>query len=231
MKWIQFLFALILSLPLIGVQTTSQAQNSGTPPPASNPLSPTPALGSFVQSSNYSSIQSSNPSAAQSSYVLCASDVVQVKVYQEDDLESKLRISRDGTTTFPLIGVINLGGKTVEQAAALIRDELAKDYLVNPQVTVTVLEYAKRRFTVLGQVQKPGSYEIPNEESVSLLEAIAMGGGYTRLANRANILVTRTVAGRKTALTLDVNHAAHDPNTPAFVIQPDDIITVSERIF
>ena len=156
---------------------------------------------------------------------------MQVKVYQEDDLESKLRISRDGTTTFPLIGVINLGGKTVEQAAALIRDELAKDYLVNPQVTVTILEYAKRRFTVLGQVQKPGSYEIPNEESVSLLEAIAIAGGYTRLANRANVIVTRSVAGRKTALSLDVNHATNDPNTPAFVIHPDDIITVSERIF
>jgi polysaccharide export outer membrane protein len=164
-------------------------------------------------------------------YVLCPSDVVQVKVYQEDDLESKLRISRDGTTTFPLIGVINLGGKTVDQAATLIREELAKDYLVNPQVSVSVLEYAKRRFTVLGQVQKPGTYEIPNEESVFFLQAIAMAGGYTRLANRGNVMVTRTIAGRKTAVSLDVNHAASDPNTPQFTILPDDIITVSERIF
>src|SRR6266704_1573923 len=169
------------------------------------------------------------PLAEPQTYILSPNDVVQVKVYQEDDLETKMRIGKDGTTSFPLIGVINLGGKTVAQAADLIRARLADGYLVNPQVTVTVLEYAKRRFTVLGQVQKPGSYEIPNEESVSLLEAIAIAGGYTRLANRANVIVTRSVAGRKTALSLDVNHATNDPNTPAFVIHPDDIITISER--
>src|SRR6185503_5788059 len=120
---------------------------------------------------------------------------------------------------------------TVDQAAALIRDELAKDYLVNPQVTVTVLEYSKRRFTVLGQVQRPGTYEIPNEESVTFLQAIAMAGGYTRLANRSNVTVTRTINNRKPTLSLDVNHATTDPNTPQFTILADDIITVSERIF
>src|SRR5262249_18401978 len=146
MKWIHIVWAFLVSLLLGSIQTPAQAQKSGASQPATT-------SGPASQRFNDLTLQPSNAPAAQpstqSSYVLCASDVVQVKVYQEDDLESKLRISRDGTTTFPLIGVINLGGKTVEQAAALIRDALAKDYLVNPQVTVTVLEYAKRRFTVL----------------------------------------------------------------------------------
>jgi protein involved in polysaccharide export with SLBB domain len=216
----------VLSALLLAPWLATAAQGQNQLPQIAASGSATPAS---VQAS--AAVAATATSETSQSYVLCPSDLVQVKVYQEDDLESKLRISRDGTTSFPLIGVINLQGKTVSQAAALIREELAKDYLVNPQVTVTVLEYAKRRFTVLGQVQRPGTYEIPNEESVVFLQAIAMAGGYTRLANRANVTVTRTIDGRKAALTLDMNHATNDPKTPQFNIQTDDIITVPERIF
>ena len=171
------------------------------------------------------------PLAEPQTYVLSPNDVVQVRVYQEDDLETKMRIGKDGTTSFPLIGVINLGGKTVAQAADLIRARLADGYLVNPQVTVSVLEYAKRRFTVLGQVQKPGTYEIPNEESMTFLQAVAMAGGYTRLANRGSVTVTRMVGGKKTNFNLDLKSATSDLNTQPFEILPDDTITVAERIF
>jgi len=171
------------------------------------------------------------PLAEPQTYVLSPNDVVQVKIYQEDDLETKMRIGKDGTTSFPLIGVINLGGKTVAQAADLIRARLADGYLVNPQVTVSVLEYAKRRFTVLGQVQKPGTYEIPNEESMTFLQAVAMAGGYTRLANRGSVTVTRMVGGKKTTFSLDLKSATSDLNTQPFEILPDDTITVAERIF
>jgi protein involved in polysaccharide export with SLBB domain len=156
---------------------------------------------------------------------------VQMRVYQEDDLETKARIAKDGTVTIPLIGVVQIGGKTVEEATGLIRDLLDKDYLVNPQVTLTVTEYAKRRFTVLGQVQKPGTYEIPNEENVTLLQAIAMSGGYTRLANPGKITVSRQVGPQKTTLTFDGRAMASDTSTKTFAVMPDDTITVAERIF
>ena len=171
------------------------------------------------------------PLAEPQTYILSPNDVVQVKVYQEDDLETKMRIGKDGTTSFPLIGVINLGGKTVAQAADLIRARLADGYLVNPQITVSVIEYAKRRFTVLGRVQKPGTYEIPNEESMTFLQAVAMAGGYTRLANRGSVTVTRMVGGKKINFNLDLKSATSDLNTQPFEILPDDTITVAERIF
>lgn len=218
MKWLGMLWVLALSLHV------AHAQNS-TGSAATEPLA--------TDIRKWTPRQASPPPPAPfaQSYTLSPSDVVQVKVYQEDDLETKVRIARDGTTSFPLIGVVKLGGKTVEQAANLIRDELAKDFLVNPQVTLTVIEYAKRRFTVLGQVQKPGTYEIPNEESVTLLQAIAMAGGYTRLANKANIIVTRSPNGKKATFSLDVNHATNDLKTEPFIILPDDTITVPERLF
>jgi len=163
-------------------------------------------------------------------YRLSPNDVVRVKVFQEDDLTTELRLAKDGTATFPLLGVINIGGKTVDEAAAAIRDLLGKDYLVNPQVTLTVVEYAKRRFMVLGQVQKPGSYDIPSEESVSLLQAIAMAGGFTRLAVQSKLTVVRTAGGKRT-FSVDVKSNANDPNTKPFEIQPDDTIIVAERVF
>ena len=163
-------------------------------------------------------------------YKLSPNDVVKIKVFQEDDLTTEIRLAKDGTGTFPLLGIINLGGKTVDEAAASIRELLGKDYLVNPQVTLTVVEYSKRRFTVLGQVQKPGSYDIPSEESVTLLQAIAMASGFTRLAVQSKVTITRTSGGKRT-FSVDLKSAANDPDTKPFEILPDDTIIVSERVF
>src|SRR6266545_3713084 len=80
-------------------------------------------------------------------YVLKPNDVVMVKVYQEEDLTIEARVARDGSITLPLLGTVYIGSNTVEQAIGLIRDGLAKDYLVNPQVSLSIVEYAKRRFT------------------------------------------------------------------------------------
>jgi polysaccharide export outer membrane protein len=164
------------------------------------------------------------------SYRLSPSDVIKIKVFQEDDLTTEGRIGKDGTVTIPLVGAVTLGGKTVEEATRHLRDLFGKDYLVNPQVTLSVTEYAKRRFTVLGQVQKPGTYDIPSEESVTLLQAIAMAGGFTRLAVQGKVSVTRTLGGKRT-FAVDVKSTANDPATKHFEILPDDTIMVAERVF
>ena len=163
-------------------------------------------------------------------YQLSPSDVVEIKIFQEDDLFTKGRIASDGSIAFPLIGVITIGGQTVEQAAGMIKGLLAKDYLVNPQVSVTVLEYSKRRFTVLGQVARPGPYEFPNEGNVDLVEAIGMAGGPTRIAsNKATI--SRMVNGKKDAIRRDYKAMSKNKNAERFEILPDDTITVEESVF
>jgi polysaccharide export outer membrane protein len=181
--------------------------------------------------STQSQAQTNQSSSDSSTYILSPNDVVQIRIYQEEDLETKSRISKDGTITFPLIGLIPIGGRTVQQAVALIRERLDRGYLVNPQVSLTVEEYAKRRFTVLGQVQKPGTFEIPSEESVTLLQAIAMAGGYTRLANRSNVVVTRVKGGKSATFNLNPKQAAGESAIREFQIAPEDTITVPERLF
>jgi polysaccharide export outer membrane protein len=162
-------------------------------------------------------------------YILRPGDVVQVKVYQEDDLTALTRISKEGVITMPLLGAVKVVSNTVGQATATIRDLLEKDYLVNPQVTVNVTEFAKRRFTVLGQVQRPGTYDMPSEDSVSLLQAVATAGGYTRIGNPKDITVQRTVGAENKMFHLNVEAMAKNKKEKPFVILPDDVIVVGEK--
>lgn len=190
------------------------------------------ALSAAVVSAAEAATTNSNANAAnRREYHLTSSDVIQVKVYQEDDLDAKVRISKDGSVTLPLIGPTIVGGQTREQAAAVIKQKLGEKYLVNPQVTVDVVEYAKRRFTVLGQVQRPGTYEFPGDESVNLLQAISMAGGYTRLGAGNKVTVQRGEARDKKIFKLDADSMAKEKDVTIFEVQPDDTISIGEKIF
>jgi polysaccharide export outer membrane protein len=168
---------------------------------------------------------------AEANYVLSANDLVRLTVFQENDLETTVRVSKDGTATFPLIGAVKIGGKTPQEAAKVIRDLLAKDYLVNPQVNLTVMEYSKRRFIVLGQVQRPGAYDMPDRDSVTLLQAIGMAGGYTRIADPGKITLKRTVNGKEGLFKLNAKRMASGEATSEFEVLPGDVISVGESLF
>jgi len=189
------------------------------------------ALASLLLGCALHGAETQPPIKTKATYVLSTGDLLELKVYQEEDLTAKFRIARDATSNLPLIGNVSVGGKTVEEAIREIEELYNKDYLVNPQVTLTVLEHSKRRFTVLGQVQKPGAYEISTEQPVTLLQAIAMAGGYTRLANQSKVTVLRTVDGEKIPVVIDVRKAAKNASSAPFLIQAEDTITVPERVF
>jgi polysaccharide export outer membrane protein len=199
--------------------------------PAQDPIQPTAAIPEGIPVAPSEAIPEQMGAVGSTDNRLMANDVVQIKVFQEDDLDSLLRISKDGTITFPLIGSVTLGGKTPEEAALTIKAMLAKDYLVNPQVNVTVVEYAKRLFTVLGQVQRPGSFELPNSNPLTLIQAIGMAGGYTRIADPAKITLKRTMDGKETLLHLNARKMAGGNTESGFPIYSGDIITVGESVF
>ncbi|MEI6351578.1 MAG: polysaccharide biosynthesis/export family protein [Verrucomicrobiota bacterium] len=164
-------------------------------------------------------------------YTLQPNDLVDIKVFQEDDLASIQRISQDGMITFPLIGPVRLGGRTVQEATQLLRDRLGAKFLVHPQVTLTVTEYAKRIFTVIGQVQRPGTYRFPDNSTLNLVQAIGIGGGYTRIADAGRITIKRQINGMDTILKINGKNMARDNNTQTIDVIPGDLITVGERIF
>ena len=164
-------------------------------------------------------------------YLLSPNDLVEVEVYQELEMNTKARVGNDGTISMKFIDSVKVGGRTVSEAAQLIRARLAKGYFVNPQVTVNVLEFAKRRFTVLGQVIKGGTFDFPDNGTVDLLSAIGMAGGYTRIADPAKVTVRRRTGGKEEVFKLNAKTMAGDPAANRFEVQSGDTITVGESIF
>jgi polysaccharide biosynthesis/export protein len=215
--FLEVAFALLLNLSGANAQTTVVPRAQPVTVPAQpQPSAVTPQVESTSTLDNY---------------ILSPNDIVLVKVFEDPDLDSQHRISQDGTINFPLIGVVQISGRTVTQAANTIRDRLLKGYLRNPQVRVNVIQYASRRITILGQVQKPGSYVLPSEEHVDLLQAIAMAGGFTRLADEGKVLVRRNINGVETILKVNAHAETKNSSSQLFEVQPDDKITVRERIF
>ncbi len=164
-------------------------------------------------------------------YQLNAGDTVAVKVFREPSLDLNQRISKDGTINFPLLGVIRIAGRTTNDAATMIANLLDKDYIVHPQVAVSISTYTKQKYTVLGQVSSPGSYEIPEEQTMDILTAIAKAGGFARLANPSKVTVRRVTDGREQVFSVDAKRLMNDKNSSRFFIQPNDTISVAERFF
>jgi protein involved in polysaccharide export with SLBB domain len=213
------------------VQTSEPPKGSNTPAPVSPLLnfdavraSASPPASAAASTSLAGSI------SAPSSYQLRADDQIAVEVFGEDDLRTAARLNSDGAVSLPLLGSVRLAGLTLNQATARLTDLYGRDYLVNPKVNVTLVGYAKRRFTVLGQVNRPGSYEMPegNPGGIDLLEAIAIAGGYTRIAAPERISVKR----RDQIMRVDAKKIARRGGSEGvFRIEPGDTITVGESIF
>ncbi len=175
----------------------------------------------------------SNALSAPTGYVLRSNDQVAVEVFGEDDLRANTRLNGEGNLSLPLLGSVHLAGLTLAQAASKITELYGRDYLVNPRVNVSLVGYAKRRFTILGQVNRPGSYEMPegNPDGVDLLEAIAMAGGYTRIAAPERVSVRRRSAtGDDEVLRVDAKRLTKRGGEN-FQVLPGDTVTVAESLF
>jgi len=168
---------------------------------------------------------------ASEDYRISAADVLEINVFQEADLKSILRVSTEGTIVFPLIGIIPVGGMTPQEAAHAVQERLAQGYLTNPQVSVIVQEFSKHSFTVLGEVQKPGSYDMPDQQQVTVLQAIGIAGGYTRIANPSKVILMRRVEGKQKTFELNAKRMASGHAESVINVLPGDVITVSESFF
>ncbi|MFM8717544.1 MAG: polysaccharide biosynthesis/export family protein, partial [Spartobacteria bacterium] len=166
-----------------------------------------------------------------SDYKLSPNDLVDFRVFQEPELDSVVRISGEGQANFPLIGVVEIGGKTTAEATEILKSRYRGGYLVNPQITLTVRSYAKKLFTILGQVQRPGAYDIIGNSQITLLQAIGMAGGYTKIADPANVTIKRMENGREEVLKFNAKRMLRGDDPTALLIKPGDVISVGESLF
>ncbi|HEY1764307.1 MAG TPA: polysaccharide biosynthesis/export family protein [Opitutaceae bacterium] len=171
-------------------------------------------------------------SALRSEYVLQPQDVIKIEVFQEPDMERQVRLSQECSVTLPLLGSVNLKGKTVQQATEYIRKLYDADYLVNPQINLIVLEYSKHDVSVLGQVDKAGAVDLPTDKPLYLLDAVANTGGFTRLADRKHVLLTRQEKdGTSSTTEINVDNIIESKGkADPWPLREGDVIFVPERI-
>jgi len=194
------------------------------------------AVAWFAGSLNAAAADAAGPEAGMlatvsSTYTLAPYDVVDVSVFGEEDLHTRAKLGSDGTVILPLIQSISLSGKTVAEATDLIQKKYAAGFVKDPHVLLTVLEYRRSTFSILGQVEKPGIYEIPEGTHMSVVDAILMAGGFTRIAAQNSVRVKRLVKGKADVIKVKAGSMADDANVPAFEILPGDVIKVPESWF
>ena len=113
-------------------------------------------------------------------------DVLQITVYDNPDLDKVVRVSSQGVIVLPLIQSVEVGGLTVSEVVKKITYLLEKDYLVDPHVSVFVEEFRSKNATILGEVNKPGLYEISGD--ISFLEMISKAGGFTKTSGNVAVI-------------------------------------------
>jgi len=154
---------------------------------------------------------------ATTDYVLGAGDRVAVTVFRHTDLSGEFEVDHGGNIGLPLVGQIPAAGRTAPQVAAAITARLQPDYLKNPRVSVQVLSY--RPFYIIGEVKTPGSY--PYVSGLTVLQAVALAGGYTYRAREDKLLIQRA----------DDPSGAKRPAGGGDAVLPGDVIEVRERYF
>jgi len=165
-------------------------------------------------------------------YKLQPEDVLEITVYEQPDLYTKTRISSQGIIAFPLLGKVQVSGFTVSDVEGKITELLEKDYLVNPQVQIFIEEYHVKQISVLGAVNESGKYDMVPEKKTTVLEAIAMAGGFTDVANMNGTRIIRYENGAAKIIPVKVTNITKKGMKEEDVsLEPGDIIFVPESFF
>ena len=167
-----------------------------------------------------------------SEYKLQPTDVLNITVHEHPDLSTRTRVTQDGKITFPLIGKVDAEGLTVQELEEKIRELLEAKYLVSAQVLVFIEEYHPRQVSVIGEVNSPGKYDMPEEKDMTFLVAIAMAGGFTEDADLNKARVIRVKDGKKETIIIKVKDITEKGlKEKDVIIEPDDIIFIPESFF
>ena len=144
-------------------------------------------------------------------FVIGTGDVLAINVWKETEVSRVVPVRSDGRISLPLVGEIQAGGHTPKQLETEISAKL-KDYVSEPEVTVIVQEIKSQKFNVLGMVMKPGSYVLTNPTTV--LDAIAMAGGFRDFAKQKEVYVLRRASdGKQTRLPFNYKNVIKGHNS------------------
>ena len=185
------------------------AQDAATTPPDTTKPLPTPAQASTVR-----------PDA----YVIGAEDVLSVYVWKEPDMSKSVPVRPDGMISLPLVGEVKAAGYTPVQLQDVLAEAMKK-YVSDPQVTIVVDKVSSLSFNIVGEIGRAGYY--PLTRRMTILDAIAMAGGFKDFAKTKKIYVLRTVNGTEQRLPFNYKEVIKGKNSQQNIeLQPRDTIVV-----
>lgn len=162
---------------------------------------------------------------ARSDYRIGRQDLLEISVFDVDELDQTVRVADDGSITMPLLGRLMVSGLTKTELEKMIAQLLEESYVRDPQVTVFVKEYESKKVAVSGAVKKPGTYEMLGRKT--LLEMISMAGGLDKDLGKEIIIFRQRADGATERIPLDLDRLVYAAD-PALnlVLRPGDIVYV-----
>lgn len=162
-------------------------------------------------------------SAAGRRYTVGVADVLRVSVWKNPDLSQTVTVGPDGFASLPLLGDVHMAGITTDDLAKVLTSRLSA-YVVNPQVTVSVVEIRSRQVYVVGQVARPGGY--PLIGPMSVLQMLAQAGGLDTFASRKQIYVLRSSHGKPVKLPFNYSDVIRGKGNQNIALEPGDTVVV-----
>jgi len=158
-------------------------------------------------------------------FIIGIDDLLAINVWKEPDITRSVPVRSDGMISLPLVGELQASGRTPHQLEIAITEKL-KNYISEPEVTVIVQEIRSQKFNILGQVARPGSYPLTN--STTVLDAIAMAGGFKDFAKQKNVYVLRQNAdGKESRLDFNYKNVIKGKDAAQNIrLQPRDTIVI-----
>ncbi|WP_160154371.1 polysaccharide biosynthesis/export family protein [Microbulbifer sp. ALW1] len=160
---------------------------------------------------------SAEDKASQSDYRLGSGDKILINVYGEADLTVDTQLGDSGLINYPFLGELKVAGLTIAELESLIHKGLLGDYLVSPNVHVSILEY--RPFFIHGEVERPGGF--PYQPGMTVSKAAALAQGFTERASKTKIFVVRGDDASQTKEKVELST----------LLRPGDVVTVEESFF
>lgn len=161
-------------------------------------------------------------------------DILNIDIYEENDLSGDFEVKEDETISYPLLGSVKVAGLTKSEVESLLTKLLGDDYLVSPFVQITIKPSKKLEnmplIMVLGAVQRPSSYAFPQDQPMSLLQAISLAGGFTNRASIKETKIIRTGAsGEKVTLDPQMELILKGEKKD-IELQRNDLVSVPEKL-
>jgi polysaccharide export outer membrane protein len=165
------------------------------------------------------------PEAEGAPYVIGIADVLEIRVWQHDDLQIEAPVRSDGKISVPLLDDVQASGLTPEQLKNQITKQLSK-YLKNPDVTVTVVSADSQMVTVIGGVTSSG--RVPLSHRMGVLDAVAAAGGFSAWANRGDVRIIRWEGDTKVSYRFNYRAYVKGDLNSDIVLRPGDVVVVPE---